>query len=110
MIVSLAIIICLLAGSADGGEETLRHGTLKGTVLDRATQQPLVGANIQILDHSLGSIAGDDGRFIVSHVPTGVHRLQISMIGYRTTIRPDVVIRSRRITAVEVELVEEAAG
>jgi len=110
MIVSLAIIICLLAGSADGGEETLRHGTLKGTVLDRATQQPLVGANIQILDHSLGSIAGDDGRFIVSHVPTGVHRLQISMIGYRTTIRPDVVIRSRRITAVEVELVEEAVG
>ncbi|MBT4504401.1 MAG: TonB-dependent receptor [Gemmatimonadetes bacterium] len=110
MIISLAIIICLFAGTADGGEQVLRHGTLKGVVLDRATQQPLIGANILIIGQELGGIAGDDGRFVVTQVPTGVQRLQISMVGYRTTIQPDVVIRYRRITAVEVELVEEAVG
>jgi hypothetical protein len=43
-------------------------------------------------------------------VPAAVHRLQISMIGYETVIRTDVVVRPRRITSVVVELAQRAVA
>ena len=102
---SIAVVAALATSAAFAVDRT---GTLKGTIVDRATQQPLPGANLVVLDARLGGIAGGDGRFTVPDVPVGVHRLQVSMIGYQTAIRPDVVVRSNRITSVEIELEEQA--
>ncbi|MFH1566365.1 MAG: TonB-dependent receptor, partial [Gemmatimonadota bacterium] len=90
--------------------EPVHRGTLKGAVLDRATQRPLAGANILVLDQSLGDIADEGGRFLVADVPAGVHRVQVSMIGYETAVAADVVVRGRRITSLQVELGEQAVG
>ncbi|MFC1526576.1 carboxypeptidase-like regulatory domain-containing protein, partial [Candidatus Latescibacterota bacterium] len=103
-------LLTLLFATALHAESPIRHGTLKGVVLDRSTQRPLVGANILVLDHQLGATADEEGRFLVASVPTGVHRLQVSMIGYETAVRADVVVKYKRITAVEIELEERALG
>lgn len=103
----LAIFAALTTSAVSAADLT---GTLKGTIVDRATQQPLPGANIVVLDAQAGGIAGEDGRFIIPGMPLGVHRLQVSMIGYQTAIRPDIVVRANRITAVEVELEEQPLG
>ena len=87
-----------------------RSGTIKGTIVDGATKRPLPGANLAVMDQSIGAIAADDGRFVVTDVPVGLHRLQVSMIGYDSVIRPDVVVRSNRITSVDIELTQRARG
>ena len=87
-----------------------RSGTIKGTIVDGATKRPLPGANVAVAGRDLGAIAGSDGRFVVTGVPVGLHRLQVSMIGYDWVIRPDVVVRSRRITSVDIELAQHALG
>ena len=87
-----------------------RSGTIKGTIVDGATKRPLPGANLAVMDQSIGAIATDDGRFVVTDVPVGLHRLQVSMIGYDSVIRPDVVVRSNRITSVDIELTQRALG
>ena len=85
-----------------------RTGTVKGQVADRATRQPLAGANILVQGLELGTIADEAGRFAIPRVPAGVHLVQVSMIGYQAVIRTDVVVRPRRITSLEVELEERA--
>ncbi len=82
-------------------------GTIKGLVVDQATQQPLAGANIALLRLELGAISGADGRFVIPGVPLGNHRLQASMIGYEESIRPDIVVRSNRITRTRIQLAQK---
>jgi TonB-dependent receptor-like protein/carboxypeptidase-like protein len=109
-LIPLALLLALLSPADARAGSAAMEGTLKGVVLDRATQRPLVGANVLVLDRELGSIADAEGRFVIPAVPVGVHRLQVSMIGYDTAVRTDVVVKHRRITSVEVELNERAVG
>jgi TonB-linked SusC/RagA family outer membrane protein len=57
-------------------------GTVTGRVLDAATQQPLVGAQISIGGTGLGGLAGNDGTFRIANVPAGTHAVRAQMIGY----------------------------
>ena len=106
----LVLLVLLLAAATGAADPDARPGTLKGVVLDRATQRPLIGANVLVLGHPLGAIADQEGRFVIPAVPAGVHRVQVSMIGYETAIQTDVVVKYRRITSIEMMLNERAVG
>ena len=55
--------------------------TVKGTILDQETGEPLIGATILIVGTTAGSISDFDGYYEVN-VPPGVDELQVSYIGY----------------------------
>lgn len=99
------ILLCLSLTPATAQETT---GTIKGTVLDQETLQPLPGANVALLGTALGAVAGADGQFVLLHAPAGVHRLRVSMIGYGERVRPDLIVQARRITTVTIRLEEQA--
>jgi hypothetical protein len=82
-------------------------GTINGLVVDQATQQPLPGANLVLLDLKIGTTTGADGRFVLAGVPLSNHRIRVSMIGYKEHIRADVIVRSGRITTVEIQLSQQ---
>ncbi len=107
---ALVLVNLTALASLAHSQEAGRVGSISGRVVDAATQQPLPGANIAVISHPLGSSVGEDGRFAIAGVPVGLHRLHISMIGYETAIRPDVVVRSNRITSVQIELDETTLG
>ena len=90
-------------------QDAVRAGSVHGSVIDAATQQPLPGAAIVVLDRGLDTVTGDRGRFVVAGVPVGLHRLQVVLAGYEPAILHDVVVRSNRITTVAVAL-DEAVG
>lgn len=89
-------------------QEPSRAGSIRGTVLDAVTGEPLSDPSVVILDHRLDTVTGDDGGFTMSGVPAGLHRLEIVLIGYESAILQDVVVRPNRVTPLAVEL-EEAA-
>ena len=65
--------------------------TLKSRVLDKTTNEPLLGANAIIDGTSLGAASDLDGRFIIRNVPLDKQRLVISYIGYnQLTVDLDV--------------------
>jgi len=57
-----------------------------------------------IVGSKLGTATNELGGFKISNVPVGTHSLRISSIGYIPVAKTDIVIRSKRITYVEVEL------
>ncbi|MFA5835098.1 MAG: TonB-dependent receptor [Bacteroidota bacterium] len=83
-------------------------GTIEGIVLDHATKSPLIGANIVLLNTTIGSITDTDGKFSIKNVPVGNYSVQMRMVGYATATKTDIIIRSQRITTVSGSLFEQA--
>ncbi len=68
-------------------------GTIRGRALDAATGQPVVGATLIIENTKLYNVSGLDGSYLIKNVPTGVYKIRISYVSYRTMSR-DVTIES----------------
>ena len=79
-------------------------GTIKGTLRDASNQNPLIGANIMLAGTNMGAASDSEGQFVIPRVPVGQYTLKFSYIGYSQQAMTDVVVRSQRITFVEVAL------
>ncbi len=82
-------------------------GTVKGVVVDKATGEPLVGANVVVLNTSLGSAADIDGLITIYNVPEGQQTLKISYIGYQT-ITEEVKVSENSVIQKEFRLSPQA--
>lgn len=81
-------------------------GTLKGRILNRTTQAPVVGATIIVSNTRKGAVSDAQGEFSIGNLAVGSYTVQIRSIGYEPLVEPDVIIRSSRITFLEKELIE----
>jgi hypothetical protein len=81
---------------------------LRGTILDKQSESPLVGAAVQIKESSpmLGTITDENGNFTIKNVPTGRYTLQISFIGYNTATLPNIVVNAGKETVLTLSLEE----
>jgi len=80
-------------------------GAIEGTIVDSQTDQPLPGANIQVLGTVLGSSADVQGRFQIKNIYPGAYRIRVSMISYRSST-VDVKIQENQTAEVYIELRE----
>lgn len=66
-------------------------GEVNGLISDAASGEPVIYASVAVYSLSDSSIAGgaltdEKGRFSISELPMGRHRLQITFIGYTTQV------------------------
>ncbi len=105
MLRSMTFLLLTLSIIAPGWSQKAEHaGTIKGVVLDRETQAPLAGANILVMQSSLGAVSNLDGEFLIQRVPVGSYILQCRFIGYEKQTVPDIIVRPQRTTSVRMEL------
>jgi TonB dependent receptor-like, beta-barrel/CarboxypepD_reg-like domain len=79
-------------------------GTIEGKVVDSENMQHLVGVNIIIADSDIGCTTDAEGNYKISKIKVGSYRIIYSYIGYEKVISTDVIVRSGRITYVNVEM------
>ena len=79
-------------------------GTLNGRVLDKATGEALVGANVLVVNTNLGAAADIDGKFTIHNMPAGRQTLKISYVGYNSTT-VDVTITENATIEQDIRLV-----
>ena len=88
-------------------QEPERRGAIEGRVFDRATEQPVIGASVEVVGTRFGAVTRTGGAFTLS-LPAGTYSLRISSIGYEPSVRTDIVVTPVRPVSVEVDLVERA--
>jgi len=81
-----------------------KMGMITGHVVDVATQEPLIGANIQVVGTSLGAISRIDGTFTIELVPVGTYALQATILGYKPVIESDLVVNAVKPLEVKFAL------
>lgn len=81
---------------------------LRGTINDKQSETPLIGAAVQILNVQplLGGVADENGNFEIKNVPTGRYTLQISFMGYNTVTLPNIVVNAGKETVLSISLEE----
>jgi len=83
-------------------------GTLEGTVRDKETGEPLVGASVSIVGTSLGAATNVEGFFQVSNIEAGTYDVRITNIGYQQVNYRGVTIRPDLRTTIRIEMVQTA--
>jgi hypothetical protein len=79
-------------------------GTIQGKIIDAETKAPLIGTNVSLVGTVQGAASDMGGSFVISKVPVGSYVLRFDYMGYEQFKKTDVIVRSERITFVNVEL------
>jgi TonB-dependent receptor len=77
-----------------------QNGTIRGSVFDDSTGEPLIGVSVQIKGTTIGNVTDFDGKFNISLEP-GVYDLQISYISFQTMMISGLVVKSGEVTLVD---------
>jgi len=88
------------------------HGAsiLQGVVLDAATQAPLSGARVWMVDLGLTARSGTDGRFAFEHLRWELQRNRLFTFGHRRVIVRSLVARVHRQNKNQRRSVVGSAG
>lgn len=82
--------------------------TIRGRILDRDNQMPLFGASV-VLDGTnplLGSVADEQGYFILQQVPVGRYNIRVSYLGYEDIMLQQVQVLAGKELVLNIEMIE----
>lgn len=87
---------------------TAQNGVIKGNVIDKQSEIPLMGATVELLDaHSpVGVITDENGKFRMENVPVGRQRIRVTYLGFESITIPNIVVTAGKDAVVDVNLVE----
>lgn len=81
--------------------------TVRGSLKDKQTFQPLIGAKVVItdVDPIIGAVSDVDGKFRIENVPVGRHQIAISYVGYEPIVLNNVDVASHEVV-LDLEMTE----
>ena len=77
VLVALSLLILTSSAFAQTGV-----GKISGKVLDADTREPLIGANLIILNTNLGAATDIDGNYFILNITPGTYNIKVSYVGY----------------------------
>lgn len=83
-------------------------GTIKGLVIDKQSESPLMGATIELLNapDAKGVVTNENGRFSLNDVVIGRQVIRISYIGYESYTVPNIEVTSGKDVFLNIGLTE----
>lgn len=83
------------------------NGTINGRVLD-PSNKVIGAADILVINDATGvqyfGKTNDDGIYVVPNLPPGAYRLQVSKRGFKTLIKPDIVLNIQDALSINFTL------
>ena len=103
------ILIIITATSFVQGQNFTQ--TIRGKIVDKETQIPLVGANIAITSTLplICSSTDSDGDFKLEEIPVGRHAIEVSYLGYEPLQLNSILLKSGKELVLNLELIESTA-
>ena len=99
------LLLLLLAGTSALAQSP--NGTISGIVLD-PSGAAVTHADIQILNDATGvrypGATNAEGIYAVPNLPPGAYRIQVSKVGFKTLIKPDIVLSVQDALAINFTL------
>ncbi len=83
-------------------------GNLEGTILDKNTKLPLLGVNIYIINNGKGTTSDEKGAYLFKDLTVGTYTIQFSYIGYEKVTKTDIIIKPKRTTYLNLEMLSSA--
>jgi hypothetical protein len=88
------------------------NGVINGLVVD-PSNKVIGGASVLVMNDATGvkysGKTNDDGIYVVPNLPPGSYRLQVSKVGFKTLIKPDIVLNIQDALSINFTLPVGAA-
>ncbi|MEI7801090.1 MAG: carboxypeptidase-like regulatory domain-containing protein, partial [Bacteroidota bacterium] len=83
--------------------------TIRGTVVDKDSKQPLTGATIIAVETNpvIGNISDEQGKFKLAEVPLGRYTIKCSYLGYEDVVLSNIVLTSGKEMVLNLEMQEK---
>lgn len=73
-----------------------QQASIQGRIYDAASNEALPFVNIIVSGTTTGTVSNEDGSYRISGLEAGFIRLEISFVGYKTTISPEIEISNQK--------------
>ncbi len=85
-----------------------QNGRLDGRIVDKTSNEPVPFANIIIYNTTTGTTSDLDGNFSFANLQPGFVRIQVSSLGYETTVSDEIRITNARSPFMEIGIQESS--
>jgi hypothetical protein len=106
--VVLMLFLLLLGAGIAPAQESRKTGILTGTVVDKSTREPLIGANVVVVGSTVGASTDAEGKFTIRGIAVGTYAVRASSLGYAPFTMTDVVVSTSKPANVTISLVESS--
>lgn len=105
---NLAFILFFLMGLATALSAQTATQTLRGVILDRQSEEPLVGVSVVVVGSQpvLSAETDENGRYRIEAVPIGRIELSVLLMGYEPLNVPNVMLTSGKEVVLDLGLEE----
>ncbi len=86
-----------------------QKGSIKGTIVDKKTNETIIGASVLIAGTQIGVTTNIQGEFLIPGIKPGTYTIQISFISYKTRTVENVKVSADKVTDIGKILMEEEA-
>jgi len=86
----------------------IQAATIKGKVIDKESEEPLIGATIKVVGTNFGAITDKFGKYTIKNVPTGKYQMSASMIGYTVKFESVKITKDEEVEKENFKLKAEA--
>ncbi|OYU95400.1 MAG: TonB-dependent receptor [Bacteroidetes bacterium B1(2017)] len=82
---------------------------VRGTVIDKDTKQPLIGATVMVINDTknYGATTDENGKFKIEKVHLGRKTVKVTYLGYEDRVLSDVIVNSAKEVILNIELLEK---
>ncbi|MCC8171486.1 MAG: TonB-dependent receptor [Parabacteroides sp.] len=105
------ILFCLSACSCWFGAEAQQTYSVKGTVKDNLSGEPLPFVNVVIWNTTHGTVTDSVGGFVISGLSPGSYRIQSSFVGYKPAVSAEFALTHKDFfLSIEMEPAAQQLG
>jgi hypothetical protein len=108
-----AIFLFLLSVvvSATTFAQSAQTQVVRGTIIDKANEQPLIGANIVLVSSNplLGATTDENGKFELTNVPLGRQTFSVQYIGYKPAGASEILVTAGKQVVLDISLEENVS-
>lgn len=82
---------------------------IRGTVVDKVSQSPIIGANVIVLNVNpiIGAATNVNGSFVLKNVAIGRANIKVTYIGYKELVIPNVTVNAGKEVVLTIQLEED---
>lgn len=85
-----------------------QNGIVRGRILDALSNEPVAFAIVGLQGTSLGATANENGFYEITKIQPGIYNIEVSFVGFRKKVVPEVAVQNSRLTQLDITLEEEA--
>ncbi len=101
-----ALLLATLAASAP----VAAQGAIAGTVVDPATDLPIISASVFVLGTTRGAATDLDGKYRIEGLRPGDYTVRVSYVGYQTKEFTGISVAEGQTTTLDIQLEEAVLG